>query len=120
MAKHGKLRTFLEYSAAKSVLAGFSRLPAPSAMRLGRAVGGMVYVLAGDLRRTGATNLRLAFPEKSDEERARLLRDCFANLGRLLGFFSQYSSRTREELTQLIEVQGLENLVAAKKSHGQK
>ena len=120
MAKHGKLQTFLEYSAAKSVLSTLSKLPAPAAMRIGRAMGGTAYALASDLRRTGATNLRLAFPEKSDEERAVLLRECFDNLGRLLGFFSQFSSKSREDLQNLIEVEGLENLETAKKAHGKK
>ena len=118
MAKHGKLQTFLEYSAAKSALATLGRLRAPAAYSAGRAMGKLAYLLAGDLRRTGAINLRLAFPEKTDEERAQLLRETFDSLGRLLGFFSQFSSRSREELRQLIEVQGLENLEAAKAAHG--
>ena len=120
MAKNGTLQTFLEYAAARSVLTTLGLLPAPLAYGVGKTIGGMAYHLAGDLRRTGATNLRLAFPEKSDEERAQLLRETFDNLGRLMGFFSQMSSRSREELKQLIEVRGLENLEAAKAIHGQK
>jgi Kdo2-lipid IVA lauroyltransferase/acyltransferase len=118
MAKQGKLRTFLEFAAAKSVLVGFGLMPPRTAMLLGRALGRFAYSLAGELRRTGATNLRLAFPEKSDDERARLLRDCFDSLGRELGLFSQMASRSREEFKQLIEVQGLENLENAKAERG--
>src|SRR5215217_3365927 len=114
MAKHGKLRTFLEFAAAKSVLVGFGLMPAGTAMLLGRALGRIAYNFARDLRRTGATNLHLAFPEKSEEERARLLRDSFDSLGRELGLFSQMAFRSREKLKQLIEVQGLENLEKAK------
>ena len=120
MAKHGKLQTFLEYSAARSVLGTFGRLPAPAAFMLGRSIGKMAYALARNLRRTGEINLRLAFPEKSDAERAEILRECFDSLGRELGLFSQFSSRSPEELKNLIEVQGVENLEAAKKVHGQK
>ena len=118
MAKHGKLQTFLEYSAAKSALATLGRLPARAAYMTGRAMGKLAYLLAADLRRTGAINLRLAFPEKSDKERSQLLRESFGSLGRLLGFFSQFSSRSREDLARLIEVQGLEHLEAAKAVHG--
>jgi KDO2-lipid IV(A) lauroyltransferase len=118
MAKPGKLQTLIEYAAAKSVLVTLGRLPAPAAYSAGRALSKLAYLLAGKLRRTGAINLRLAFPEKSDEERAQLLRETFDNLGRLLAFFSQFSSRSREELMQLIEVRGLENLEAAKAIHG--
>ena len=87
---------------------------------LGRGMGKMAYALARDLRRTGDINLRLAFPEKSDAERAEILRECFDSLGRELGLFSQFNSRSPEELKSLIEVQGVENLEAAKKAHGQK
>jgi KDO2-lipid IV(A) lauroyltransferase len=118
MAKNGTLQTLFEYSAARSVLSAFSLLPPRTAMRLGRALGRTAYKFAADLRRTGATNLRLAFPEKSDEERARLLRECFDNLGRQLGLFSQMSSRSREELKELIEVQGMEFIEQIKAAHG--
>lgn len=114
MAKQGKLQTFLEYAAAKSVLGTLGHLPLPTAMMLGRSMGKLAYLLASDLRRTGAINLRLAFPDKTDEERAALLRECFANLGRQLGLFSQFSTRTLEELQSFIEPHGLEHLAAAK------
>lgn len=120
MAKHSKLQTFLEYAAAKSVLTTLGLLPAPAAYSLGRGMGKIAYLLARDLRLTGATNLRIAFPEKSDEERAQLLRECFDSLGRQLGLFSQMSSRSGDELKQLIEVRGWERLEAAVAEHGQK
>jgi Kdo2-lipid IVA lauroyltransferase/acyltransferase len=120
MAKRGKLQTFLEYSVARSVFTTLGYLPPSLAMGIGRAVGGVAYLLAGDLRKTAATNLRLAFPEKSEEERAQLVRGCFDSLGRLMGFFSQMSSRSEQELKALIDVQGWENLEAAREVHGQK
>jgi len=120
MAKRGKLQTILEYSVARSVLTTLGYLPPSVAMGVGRTVGGVAYFLARDLRRTAATNLRLAFPEKSDEERAQLVRDTFDSLGRLLGFFSQMSSRSEAELKDLIHVEGWENLEAERDVHGQK
>ena len=120
MAKAGKLQTFLEYAATRSVVSTLGALPAPAAMDLGRGMSKIAYFLAGELRRTAAINLRLAFPEKSDEERARLVRECFDSLGRLLGFFSQMGSRSKDELRQLVELQGWENLEAAKGTNGQK
>lgn len=114
MAKQGKLQTLLEYAAAKSVLVTLGHLPAPAALTLGQSVGKLAYLVAGNLRKTGATNLRLAFPEKTDEERAELLRECFDGLGRQLGLFSQFATRPLADLQNLIEVQGLEHLETAK------
>jgi KDO2-lipid IV(A) lauroyltransferase len=120
MSKHGKLRTLMEYSAARSVLTGFSLLPAPAAFGLGKSLGNLAYHLAGNLKRTGATNLRLAFPDKTDEEREQLLRECFHSLGRELGLFSQMSCRTREQLKDIIELHDFERLEEARRIHGNK
>ncbi len=114
MAKQGKLQTLLEYAAAKSVFVTLGHLPAPAALSVGQSVGKLAYLLAGNLRKTGATNLRLAFPEKTDEERAELLRESFNNLGRQLGLFSQFATRPQADLQNLIEVRGLEHLETAK------
>ena len=73
MAKHVKLRTYLEYAPVKLVLMTLGHLPAPAAYWIGRSFGKLAYRLAGDLRRTGAINLRLAFPEKTEAERAALV-----------------------------------------------
>ena len=118
MAKHGKLRTYLEYAPVKLALMTLGYLPPRMAYGVGRSLTRLAYLLAADLRRTGEINLRLAFPEKTDEERAVLLRECFDSLGRELGLFSQMASRSREELKQLIEPQGLENLEKARAERG--
>ena len=114
MAKQGKVQTHLEYAAAKSVLVTLGLLPASTAMTIGQSVGKLAYLLARNLRKTGAINLRLAFPEKTDEERAELLRECFNGLGRQLGLFSQFATRPRADLQNLIEVHGLEHFENAK------
>lgn len=118
MAKHGKLRTYLEYAPVKLVLMALGRLPPHTAYRIGQLLSRSIYLVAGDLRRTGEINLRLAFPERSEEERAKLLRECFDNLGRELGLFSQMRTRSREELRQLIEPAGWENLEKARAERG--
>src|ERR1044071_8810349 len=118
MAKHGKLRTYIEYAPAKFVLATLGHMPPRMAYAVGRSMAKLGYLVAGELRRTGAINLRLAFPEKSEAERAALLRECFDSLGRELGLFSQMRTRPREQLKQLIEAEGWENLEKARAERG--
>ncbi|HEU4835257.1 MAG TPA: lysophospholipid acyltransferase family protein [Pyrinomonadaceae bacterium] len=120
MAKHGKLRTYLEYAPVKLALVTLGHLPPRMAYAVGRSLTKIAYLLAADLRRTGEINLRLAFPEKTDEERAVLLRECFDSLGRELGLFSQMASRSREELKQLIEAEGWDNLEKARAERGER
>ena len=118
MAKNGKLRNYLEYVPVKLAIMALGSLPPHTAYRIGQSFGKIAYLVAGNLRRTGAINLRLAFPEKTEEEHAKLLRECFDSLGRELGLFSQMRSRSPEELMQLVEPQGWENLEKARAERG--
>jgi KDO2-lipid IV(A) lauroyltransferase len=114
MGKHGKVRTALEYTAARTVLTGLRWLPRSMAVATGRGIGRLAYKVGGRLQRTGLRNLELAFPALSEQERARILRGCFINLGRLLGEVSHFPRATPESLRQIIECEGLENLEAAR------
>lgn len=113
MARRGRLQTTLEYVLARSILSVLGVLPRPVAVALGRGMGRLGYLLAGNLRRTGARNLELAFPGMDREEKNRLLRGCFDNLGRMLGEFSHLPSITPDELRLIVECEGLEHLQAA-------
>lgn len=87
-------------------------LPLPALGRLGEGLGLLLYALAASRRRIGATNLRLCFPELSTAQRRRLLRAHFRALGRasLLESVSWWGSR--EEVEQLVRLEGLEHFQA--------
>ena len=117
MATRGNLQNISEYLATRLVLGVLGRLPVTIAMTIGQAIGLSAYVVAGDLRRTGRRNLLLAFPDKSESERKKLLIGCFRNLGRELGVFSHFQYSSQSELSELFEVSGLEPFVKAKEEH---
>src|SRR5205085_1416526 len=81
---------------------------------VGSALAGWAYPFGGRLRRTGERNLQLAFPQISTTERARLLRGCFRNLGRLLAVFSHFTTGDPRSLRRVIECEGLERIEAAR------
>lgn len=56
-------------------------LPLPLALLLGRSLGTLIYFVQPRRRRKALVNLRLAFPEKSEEECRGLLRENFRQLG---------------------------------------
>jgi Kdo2-lipid IVA lauroyltransferase/acyltransferase len=116
MAKQGKIRTLLEYGAAKSIFAVIGSLPANQAIQLGTVLGRIGYLFAGNLRRTAETNLKLAFPEMTAEQRSEIIRGCFESLGRELGLFSKFSNRSKPLVLSVLEPQGLENLKTDKKN----
>jgi len=118
MAKRGEIQAGLEYALARSLIFGLGLLPRSVAISVGLGLGRLAYLIAGNLRRTGERNLKLAFPEMSEAERERILRGCFSSLGRLLAEFSHFPRATPEKLRQLIEYDrvGLAHLREAEKS----
>jgi len=60
----------------------FARLASQGALvRFGRRAGRLVHALAASLRRRARRNLALAFPEMTPDERARVARASFENVG---------------------------------------
>ena len=114
MAKRGKVQTWIEYAVARAIFATLNAMPMKWAMATGRGLGRVAYFAAGHLRLTGDRNLKLAFPDKTEEERQRLLKGTFAGLGRQLGLFSKFASGSRESLLAVTRWEGLEHLESAK------
>jgi KDO2-lipid IV(A) lauroyltransferase len=81
--------------------------------RLARAfaigIGGVVYLLHFRLREVGMRNLEMALPEKSEAERARILRGVFTSLGRQLAELCQFPKYTKDNVENVVVYDGLEN-----------
>lgn len=84
-------------------------LPLAMLAPLGRAVGMLLYVFAGERRRVAQTNLALCFPQWSDVERTRIARRHFQAFGRGLLEHGLLWWSGRERLQRLIRVEGLEH-----------
>ncbi len=110
-----RLTTNLQYLTARLLLGVFAILPVRVGLAVGATMAGGFYLFSGKLRSVGKRNLEIAFPDLSAAERQRLLRGCFANLGRLLAVFSHFTRRP-EQLKSLIDCEGIENLEAAEQS----
>lgn len=91
------------------------QLPYRALLGLGRALGAVMYRLAGERRRIAARNLELCFPELSGDERQRLLKENFASTG--IAFFEMAMSWwwPKARLARLAHIEGLEHLQAAQR-----
>jgi Kdo2-lipid IVA lauroyltransferase/acyltransferase len=103
------LRNLIEFVPAWLLLKLLGVLPRAGAMVAGKLIARAVYILHGRLRRVGYRNLALAMPEVAARERRVIVRGVFANLGRLLGEFSQFPKITRQNIEKLVEYDGFEN-----------
>lgn len=103
MAKKSSAQVWLEYAAARMVL-GFLRIaPRKAAIWFGVSVGRLAYHLLGRLRSVGLRNLELAFPERSETERTRILKTAFRNLGRVMATVSKFGTLTADNMAEIIE-----------------
>jgi KDO2-lipid IV(A) lauroyltransferase len=107
--KRSTLRNLIEFVPAWLLLKLLALLPRRAAIAAGQLIAGAAYYLHGRLRRVGYRNLALALPELNHVERRAIIRGVFANLGRLLGEFSQFPKITQQNITKLVEYDGLDN-----------
>lgn len=87
-----------------------ARLPWSLQRVLGRLVGVLALQLARSRRRAARINLELCFPEKTADERRRLLRESFHDLGIGLFEFSRAWWGSAEPMRRTVRIEGLEKL----------
>ena len=105
----GTVRERLEYAVVWPWIKLLGALPRPVARAIGIAIGLTVYHVHRRLRAVGMRNLALAFPDMAAQDRHRLLRGEFVSLGRQLAEFCLFPSYTRENVSNVVVYDGLEN-----------
>ena len=84
-------------------------LPFRIIVAMGNGLGTVLYPLAAERRKVGAINLKLCFPDLSDEARQKLLREHFRMFARGLIERSILWWSSAEYISSLIRVEGVEH-----------
>lgn len=103
----------MEFIPAWLLLKSLGMLPRSAAIVFGKLIARSIYRLHSRLRRTGHRNLEIALPELNGQQREEILESVIDNLGRLLGEFSQFPKLNRENISEAVIYDGLENLTNA-------
>jgi len=103
------MRQRLEYAAAWPFIKIMGILPRPLARAIGIGLAWVIYFLHVRLRQVGMRNLAMAFPEKSEAERARILLGEFTSLGRQLAEVCHFPDYTPENIDDIVVFDGFEN-----------
>ncbi len=106
---------WLEYAAAWVALKSLGLLPRRVARAVGAWLAALAYFFRPPLRRAAISNLRVAFPEWGDAQRLRTIRQLVKHLGWMAGEFSQFPRYTRENIEQIVVLDGFENFAAAQR-----
>jgi KDO2-lipid IV(A) lauroyltransferase len=108
------LRQIFEFLFAWLFIHALGILPRRVARAAGVAIARIAYASLARLRKVGLRNLELAFPEMPAEERTRILRQEYRNLGWLLAEFCQMSKYTPAFAGRFVRYDGLEHYLAAR------
>jgi KDO2-lipid IV(A) lauroyltransferase len=103
------MRRKLEYAAAWPFITLLGILPRPLARAFAITISQCVYLFHVRLRNVGMRNLEMAFPDKSEKERKRILRGEFTSLGRQLAELCQFPRYTPENIDEVVIYEQLEN-----------
>jgi Kdo2-lipid IVA lauroyltransferase/acyltransferase len=109
------MREWLEYVAAWAGLKALGIFPRPVARFLGAQFAAAAFSLRPDLRSIADKNLELAFPDMTELERRRIVRNMVRQVGWMAGEFSQLPRYSRKNIEKIVVVDGLENFQAARK-----
>jgi len=100
----------IQYLAARFVLWTLAHAPP----KLGLFYAKLLDLGVPRLRRIAMRNLELAYPEKTQAERADIVAGVFRSIGRLLAAFARFAQLDRSNIERWIGYEGLENYRQAK------
>jgi KDO2-lipid IV(A) lauroyltransferase len=109
------VRQWLEYAAMWLVLKTAGILPRRAARAYGAGVAFLFFGLVPRLKKIALFNLKLAFPDWSDERRREVMRGMIRQLGWMGGEFSQFPKYTAERIKEIVALDDLENFMAAER-----
>jgi KDO2-lipid IV(A) lauroyltransferase len=111
------MREWLEFAAVWAVLKAVAMLPRGLARAVAAGVARMLYAMTPTLRKTAEFNLRLAFPEWSEERRQATIRSMVRNLGWMAAEFARLPKYSKENIEEFVVLDGQVNFLAGK-NHG--
>src|SRR5579859_3604950 len=105
------MKEWLAYALAWVVLKAAGAMPRSLARATGVLVARALLAVTPKLRKTAEFNLRLAFPEWSEERRAQTLGGMTRSLGWMAAEFARMPGYTRENIEAVIVLDGHENFL---------
>jgi Kdo2-lipid IVA lauroyltransferase/acyltransferase len=104
----------LQYAVARAFVKMLGVLPRPMARGLAAGTVRLLLLLLPKMRKTAEFNLRLAFPEWSEAQRRDVLNGMASNLGWMAAEFARMPAYTRENIENVVVLDGHENFLAGK------
>jgi Kdo2-lipid IVA lauroyltransferase/acyltransferase len=105
------MKEWLEFAAVWVVLKTMGALPRPLARTFAASMTSLLFSLQPKLQKTAEFNLRLAFPDWTDEQRKDATRKMVRNLGWMAAEFARLPRLTKENIEKVVILDGHENFL---------
>ncbi len=105
------MKEWIEYAAVWVILKGLGVLPRPLARSFASAMMRFFYALLPRLRKTAEINLRIAFPDWSDDRGKKVIRGMLRNLGWMAAEFVRLPKYSKENIEETVALDGHENFL---------
>ena len=113
MAEGARFRHRLEHAAVAGVVQLARLLPMRAVIAAGTLLGTAFYLFDRPHRRLAISNLRAAFPSRSDAECDTIARGMFVHFGQLLTVLLKFSTLPPRQMLAHVEFEGEERVRAA-------
>jgi len=105
------MKEWFAYAVVWGVVKLAGGLPRSWARAMGAGLAQILFALTPKLRKTAEFNLRLAFPQWTDTQREATIRGMVRSLGRMAAEFARMPRYTRENIQEIIVLDGHENFL---------
>ena len=105
------MKEWLEFAAVWLILKKLGVLPRRLARAYAASVTRLLFFLQPKLRKTAEFNLRLAFPDWTDEQRKDATRKMVRNLGWMAAEFARFPRLTKENIEKVVILEGHANFL---------
>jgi KDO2-lipid IV(A) lauroyltransferase len=106
---------WIEFVAAWTMLKLLGLLPRGMARGTAALFARVLYALTPKLRKTAEINLRIAFPEWSEERRAEVIRGMVRNLGWMAAEFARLPKYSKKNIEEMVVLDGHKNFLEGQK-----
>jgi Kdo2-lipid IVA lauroyltransferase/acyltransferase len=105
------MKEWAEYAAVRVSLKILEVLPRQIARSLAASVAHVLFLLSPKLRKTAEFNLRLAFPEWTETQRAGVIRKMTRKLGWMAAEFARLPKYSKQNIEDVVILDGHENFL---------
>jgi lauroyl/myristoyl acyltransferase len=102
-----------EYTVVRALLKILEVLPRQIARPLAASTAHVLFLLSPKLRKTAELNLRLAFPDWTETQRANVIRKMTRNLGWMAAEFARLPKYSKQNIEDVVILDGHENFMPA-------